>query len=188
MSIRQKIDDNPIMFVLGAIVAGFLAGIGTYRAIIGIAQLVVITRAEYQQLIESDTQLKSCRGELKSCQSELQSYKSRKEEPAWPHSSDGKYEAVKVSTTKGWQYQVTEVMTKKEILITQGHYDTPNDVKAGLFSPDSKRIAAAYHYKANGSHNRDYTWVGIWNIETGDRVDVQTIDGLTTNIYWVFKK
>lgn len=109
-------------------------------------------------------------------------------EPSWPSSPDGKYKAVKVMTERGWQYQVTEIKTKRKILITQGEHDTPNDVKAGLFSPDSKRIAAAYQYTASGGTNRNYTWVGIWNIETGDRVDVQTIDGWTENIYSVFRR
>ena len=51
-------------------------------------------------------------------------------------------------------------------------------------SSDSKKIAAAYHY----GHEGNYTWVGIWDIETGNRVDTKRKSGWTHDIYWVFSQ
>jgi hypothetical protein len=50
-------------------------------------------------------------------------------------------------------------------------------------SPDSKKIAAAYHY----SHEGQYTWVGIWDIESGNLIDTKRRSGWTTDIFWVFQ-
>lgn len=103
-------------------------------------------------------------------------------EPSWPRSPDGKYEAVRVELENGTHYQVIEIETRRIVLITHAEYETPNNVKAGLFSSDSKRIAAAYHY----AHEGNYTWIGIWNIETGNLVGTQSRTGWITNIYSVF--
>ena len=42
MSIKEKIENNAAVFLLGALVSGFLAGIGTYQAILEIAKLEVV--------------------------------------------------------------------------------------------------------------------------------------------------
>lgn len=64
-------------------------------------------------------------------------------EPSWPRSPDGRYEAVEVMSERGWQYKIMQVGTTNIILITQGEFDTSNNVRAGLFSPDSKRFSVA---------------------------------------------
>ncbi len=103
--------------------------------------------------------------------------------PSWPNSPDGEYRAVRISSDSAAHYEV--VGTGGTVMTTHAQYpETPNDVKAGLFSPDSTRIAAAYHY---GHEKGNYTWVGIWDIETGNLVDTKRRPGWTTDIYWVFK-
>lgn len=42
MSLKEKIENNIAMFFLGTIITGFLAGIGTYKAILEIAKLEVV--------------------------------------------------------------------------------------------------------------------------------------------------
>ena len=106
-------------------------------------------------------------------------------QPSWPRSPDGKYEAIKVAFEKGAEnYRVMELATGRIAITTQPERKWPNDVKAGLFGPDSKRIAAAYHYGENGG----YTWVGIWDIETGTLVETKKQSGWVRNLHWVFEK
>ena len=107
-----------------------------------------------------------------------------RQKPSWPCSPDGKYKAVRDASGTGVHYQVKEIKTGLIALTTHAQYETANDVKAGLFSPDSKEIAAAYHY----GHEGRYTWVGIWDIEAGNLVNTKRTDDWTTDIYWVFDK
>lgn len=78
-------------------------------------------------------------------------------------SLDGKYEARRVVSGGSVHYELREHTTGRKVIITRSQYNTPNDVKAGAFSSDSKEFAAAYHYGHKGS----YTWIGIWTISTG---------------------
>ncbi len=100
-------------------------------------------------------------------------------------SSNGKYEAtLKVRTHDDVHYQVKERSTGRKILTTRPQYrGTPNDVKAGMFSPDSQFFAAAYHY----SHDGDYTWIGIWNVRTRSLIKSKKRSGWTKDISWVFE-
>lgn len=50
MSLREKIEDNLTVWLLSTLLAGFIAGIGTYKAILEIAQLEVVSRARLEQL------------------------------------------------------------------------------------------------------------------------------------------
>lgn len=99
-------------------------------------------------------------------------------------SSDGKYQAELVGSGNDWHYQVKKVETGEVVLTTHAQYPTPNDVKAGMFSPDSKEFAAAYHY----GHKGPYTWIGVWDFKTGKRVRAEERDGWIRNISFVFKK
>ncbi|MFO1432472.1 MAG: hypothetical protein U1F76_20415 [Candidatus Competibacteraceae bacterium] len=67
-----------------------------------------------------------------------------------PPSPDGKYEAVRVGSADDMHFQVKEVKTGHVVLTTHAEYPNPNNVKAGLFSSDSKEFAAAYHYSHEG--------------------------------------
>jgi len=102
----------------------------------------------------------------------------------WPLSPDGKYEAVRVASRGSAHYRVKEIATGRIVLTTHAQHSWPNDVKAGRFSPDSKEIAAAYCY----AHEGKYTWVGIWNIQTGNLVDTKRPHGWTDDIHWIFDK
>ena len=46
MNIRERIETNLVIFFLATLFIGFLAGIGTYEAILKIALLKVISEAE----------------------------------------------------------------------------------------------------------------------------------------------
>ena len=54
------------------------------------------------------------------------SQSKQEQEFSWPHTPNGKYEALEVQSENGWQYQVMEVTTQRTILITHGKFDTPN--------------------------------------------------------------
>jgi len=99
-------------------------------------------------------------------------------------SPDGKYQAILVGSGNDVHYQVKDVDTDRVVLTTTAQYRTPNDVKIGLFSPDSKEFGAAYHYGHSGS----YTWIGIWRLEDGNLVHTERKNGWITDIASVFKK
>jgi hypothetical protein len=99
-------------------------------------------------------------------------------------SPDGRYQASEVGTGNDIHYKVTDMSTGHELFTTQAQYKTPNDVKAGTFSPDSQEFAAAYHYGHEGS----YTWIGVWNVGTGRFVRSERLPGWTTDICSVFNK
>lgn len=99
-------------------------------------------------------------------------------------SPDGKYEAVPVGSGKDRHYQVQDMETKRVVFTTSAQYPTPNDVKAGMFSPDAKEFAAAYHYGHEGS----YTWIGVWSLANGQRVRTERKQGWTRDLASVFKK
>lgn len=103
-------------------------------------------------------------------------------DPSLLPSPDRRYEAMRVVSGNDAHYQVREIGTGHIAMTTHAQYETPNDVKAGLFSPDSRKIAAAYHY----GHEGNYTWIGIWDIETGNLVGTERKSGWTTDIYSVF--
>src|SRR5688572_16204055 len=48
MNLRDKIESNPLSWILRALLAGFVAGLATYEAILRIAQLEVVPRARVQ--------------------------------------------------------------------------------------------------------------------------------------------
>ncbi len=97
-------------------------------------------------------------------------------------SPDMRYEATRVGMGGEIHYQVKEVETGRVVLLTYPEY-SPNDVKAGAFSPDSKKLAAAYHY----SHLGHYTWIGIWDIGTRVLLRSEKKAGWVTDISWIFE-
>jgi hypothetical protein len=97
----------------------------------------------------------------------------------FPRSPDGRYELVEVrGEAGGIHYQAKTVQDGKVILTTHGEYSTPNDVKAGTFSADSTKVAAAYHY----GHAGNYTWIGVWDLRTRKFVRSVRLEGWTTSI------
>ncbi len=160
----KKIDSKQIL----AFIVGTIAGIaGTFFLLQGrISKLEGIV-----------DELRRSQGQMAPSETKPERY------PAWPRSPDGKYKAISIALGEsGEHYQIKEIGTERIVMTTHAQYETKNDVKAGLFSPDSKKIAAAYHY----GHEGEYTWVGIWDIETGNLVDTKRKSGWTTDIYWVF--
>ncbi len=81
-------------------------------------------------------------------------------------SPNGELQAKKVQIGKVSHYHVANVASGKFLFSTTAQFTTPNDVKAGIFSHDSQQFAAAYHYE----HDGKYTWVGIWNVNSGQRI------------------
>ena len=102
--------------------------------------------------------------------------------PSWPRSPDKKYQAFNVKSESGEHYQIKEIGTGRIAFTTHAQHDTPNDAKAGLFSSDSKKVAAAYHY----GEDEPYTWIGIWDIESGNLNRTEIQHGWTTEIFWIF--
>jgi hypothetical protein len=100
----------------------------------------------------------------------------------WPSSPNGQYRVAQVGGGKNIHYQIKEVKTGRILLTTHAQYNTPNDVKVGVFSPDLQEFAAAYHY----GHDKRYTWIGIWDIQTGNFLREERQKGWSRNISWVF--
>lgn len=99
----------------------------------------------------------------------------------FPVSPDGRYRAKEVSVPFYLHYQVIEISTGRVVLTTHAQY-SGNDVKAGGFSADSKKFAAAYHY----GHAGGYTWIGVWSTETGNYLYSKTKSGWTKSLCGVF--
>jgi hypothetical protein len=57
MNLREQIENNLTVWLLSTLLAGFLAGIGAYKAIIEIAQLEVVSRQELHELRAEASQL-----------------------------------------------------------------------------------------------------------------------------------
>jgi len=95
-------------------------------------------------------------------------------------SPDKKYEAKTVRAKSELHYQVTNLKNEKVVLVTNAKYRSPNDVKAGRFSPDSTQFAAAYHY-GHGDKG-EHTWVGVWNLKDGEFVQGVEMDGYLLDI------
>jgi hypothetical protein len=100
-------------------------------------------------------------------------------------SPDGRYEAVRVGTGADVHYQLKEIDTDRIVLTTHAQYNMPNEVKAGTFSQDSKNFAAGYHY--GNIEGYAWTWIGIWDIETGNLLRTETVPGWATNIELIFR-
>lgn len=49
MGLRERIENNVTVWFLGAVVTGFVAGIGTYESVLRIAHLEVVTQAQQEQ-------------------------------------------------------------------------------------------------------------------------------------------
>jgi len=50
MGIKDKIENHPLVFFLGALIVGFLAGITAYQSIVSIANMHVISNTEYEKM------------------------------------------------------------------------------------------------------------------------------------------
>jgi hypothetical protein len=93
-------------------------------------------------------------------------------------SPDGLLTARRTVTDNGTTvYEVIENETGESVFTTYSQYpDSKNDVKAAKFSDDSSKFAVAYHY----GHNGNYTWIGVWSIETGELSYSKTKDSWST--------
>lgn len=83
--------------------------------------------------------------------------------PSVIYSADGRYQAIPVLSAGAVHYQVKEKSTGRVVLTTHAQFNEANDVKGGLFSPDSQTFTAAYHYRDKG----DQTWVAVWTLASG---------------------
>lgn len=99
------------------------------------------------------------------------------------YSPDGRYGASLVFEGQDIHYEIYDLKTGTKILKTHAQYDTPNDVKAATFSPDSKQFATAYHY----GHAGAYTWIAIWSIPSGRLVDTRIVSGWRRDVRSVFE-
>jgi len=67
-------------------------------------------------------------------------------------------------------YLVREIKTQKIVFYAhpQRYSDFPG-VKVQMFSDDSKKYAAYYHYDGDRiDESSQYTWIGVWSTETGE--------------------
>jgi len=66
-------------------------------------------------------------------------------------------------------YLVREIKTQRIVFYAhpQRYSDFPG-VKVQMFSDDSKKYAAYYHYGDKKDESSQYTWVGVWSTESGE--------------------
>ena len=81
----------------------------------------------------------------------------------FPLSPDGEFEAELIGSGTDLHYQIKEVTSGKIRFTTRAEFETPNDVKAGMFYDDSTHFVAVYHY----GHNGGYSWIGTWDLSRG---------------------
>jgi hypothetical protein len=55
MSLKDRIENNVTVWLLGSLLTGFLAGIGTYKAILEIAHLKVVSASEYKKMNQASS-------------------------------------------------------------------------------------------------------------------------------------
>ena len=94
-------------------------------------------------------------------------------------SPDGEYQAVRTGSGGDLHYQVKDA-AGRELFTTRSAWDTPNDVKAGSFSPDSKRFGAVYHF----GHRGPESYVVVYDVRTGNRVHEQWLAGWIYGVTW----
>jgi len=58
MGIRKSVEENVAVWLLGTLLAGFLAGIGTYKGIIEIAELTTVPKAKASLAEKKESQLR----------------------------------------------------------------------------------------------------------------------------------
>jgi len=73
MSFRERVENNAVVFFLTALVTGFLTGVGTYEAILRLAQLQVVPQTRFAELLEGDKELQRLRETNARLMSEHQS-------------------------------------------------------------------------------------------------------------------
>ncbi|RDE52153.1 MAG: hypothetical protein DVS81_02680 [Candidatus Accumulibacter meliphilus] len=102
-------------------------------------------------------------------------------------SADRRYQAELINshTDGNAHFRITDVASGWVIMETQAQFGTPNNAKAGRFSPGSSQFAAAYHYDTNG---RRYTWIGVWEIASKALIRQKELNGWTTDLSYVFRE
>lgn len=79
MTFRERVEEKPTFWLLSMLLAGFIAGTGTYEAIIRIAQLEVISKAELEKLrraAKSDADLRPLVAWSGSWETDTETYKN----------------------------------------------------------------------------------------------------------------
>lgn len=63
-SLRSRIEEHPVLWALGSVLTGFLAGIGAYQGILRIAKLEVVSAYELQRTAKVDERVEKLEKEL----------------------------------------------------------------------------------------------------------------------------
>lgn len=90
------------------------------------------------------------------------------------YSPDRRYGAAIVRTATGTHYQVDDLTNGTAVLTTRAQHTTFNDIKSSGFC-DASRFAAVYHY----GHAGNYSWIGVFSLQSGQLVTSKTISGFT---------
>jgi hypothetical protein len=87
MSIKQSIEENSIIWLLTALLTGFLAGIGTYKSVLEIAKLEVISKYDIDQ---NKKTIEAMEAENKKLINQLNTTGSRSLKPIHPNTAENK--------------------------------------------------------------------------------------------------
>lgn len=75
MNLRTRIEQNPTIVFLSALLVGFASGIGAYKGILEIAKLNPVSSAEVKRMHTVDEEFNKTKERLEECQQELQRIK-----------------------------------------------------------------------------------------------------------------
>ena len=65
MTFRQRIEDNPIVWVLGVLLAGFVAGFGAYETILRVSKQLTVPESEYKTIQLAAARVPELEGQIK---------------------------------------------------------------------------------------------------------------------------
>ena len=66
MTLRQRIENNPIVWLLSTLLVGFLAGFGAYRTIVEVSSQIIVSKAEYERTTQTASRVPELEKQISS--------------------------------------------------------------------------------------------------------------------------
>lgn len=138
MSLRKRIEDNVVVWLLGTLLTGFLAGITCYRAILEIAHLEVVPATSVEAGLPPATESQATDGGANEARNETRPYSHEDEDADDPRSKEGPAEPTRVSRVRNITFEYGGCAQERACLLC--------DVIAENHSVDRAVVAQASRY------------------------------------------
>ncbi len=66
MTLRQRIENNPTVWLLSTLLVGFLAGFGAYRTIVEVSSQIIVSKAEYERTTQTASRVPELEKQISS--------------------------------------------------------------------------------------------------------------------------